>query len=623
MRRKEPTRYVVSATLLTCSPLAIHSGWGSNERAAARGERKSPFRQPERPWNAQELKSCDQLVIKDVHHRPYLPGSSLKGVFREYLDRDGGADKSICETLLGRPVVGGHHEEWNQDDGEGGAVIFEDAFVDLTGSLEATPAAQLHQAWAKWLTCDDSAQSLNGQVAAYAGCVGSRDIFPADSWRANHETLGLLTSTRHLPYFSPKTLTYVDHMVGIDRRTGTARETTLFTSECVPAGIPFHFRTIVDHGVDAVARVKVLLGALAGFNVDLVHAPVQLGAGATHGWGRMACLFSTVTVRAWTPFGRGLTRADEIDPQEVLETALNAPPKTRRPRLQLNLRLDFEEPFLVNDPSKAGVLEAFERRWLASEGESKGKPPDHVPRAARVRLVEETPPRLWVTPLLPATGFKGPVRSQLERILRTIHDNLAVGPQREPFPITEKASAFVQQLFGFDGQRSGLECTEFRGMTEQDLVPNKREFVAIDRFTGGAAPGAKFDVHYLDRPQLFGAVIVQFSESETESLPMLGLLALLGRDLVEGDVSFGMGDTKGFGRCRASVLSASISATPTWLRQRLSGLAGHEMDHDQVANWLHRVVQRAAREIEQADELLNEGLKAVRQAPPPAARSGT
>lgn len=73
-----------------------------------------------------------------------------------------------------------------------------------------------------------------------------------------------------------------------------------------------------------------------------------------------------------------------------------------------------------------------------------------------------------------------------------------------------------------------------------------QEFVAIDRFTGGAKDQAKFNALALYRPVLEGCLRVH-----TPALSQNGwaLLALTLRDLKEGDITFGFGAAKGYGTC--------------------------------------------------------------------------
>lgn len=632
-------RYIVSATLLTCSPLAIHSGFGTEDLRAMGLIRSDANFRAEGDWNYKILESCDQLVMRDAHDRPYVPGSSLKGVTREYLSRQGftSEEQKAINWLLGAAVSDSREQQADQvEQGTGGAAYFEDAFVDSTGHCVARSAKffqDMHQTWWKTLTSNGFAKRTKLLSDYAAGRMSPTDCFPAESWRAEHERLALLTDTTHLPYFDPRQLTYVEHQVGVDRRTGAAGRHKLFTSEVVPAGLPFSVQVVVDHHeIHALTATKLLLRALAGFNLDLVDAPVQLGSGTSHGWGRMACLFPTVHVQTWTPDKREVVAREELDILAVLKQGLASPPKNRRSRVQLRLSLHFDGPFLVNDPARVCVLKAVEEKLVRSGDESQNNPPDHVPRVASTRFdtsekhqgnQPKTSDELWVTPLLPGSGFKGPIRSQLERILRTIHPDIPVSPHGERLPVsdTPNCPAFVQQMFGFESQQSGIWCTEFVGSGELEISRMKRDMVAIDRFTGGASNHAKFDVIYLDRPVLCGVLAFELPNGKTEAQQTLGAVALLLRDLLEGDVAFGFGDMKSFGQCGAQIEAVAVrwsDPIPEIAREIAREIA-QKIGRDNIAVWLDQVIGHcqagnlSSPEVKQADGLLDGFLAAVRE----------
>lgn len=631
-QRPAAQRYVVSATLLTCSPLAIHSGMGSEDLQALGLAPEGNFRDAS-DWNFKPLESCDQLVVRDGAGRPYVPGSSLKGVIREFLTRpgfDGQAD--TIAWLLGRkcpPAADGAEQDDAQD--AGGAGVFEDAFLAPLGDGLGKTKRHLHQASRVWLAWLLGGQPVSEATTAATTAAtnfatsgfSATDAFSASSWRAVHERLTFLTDARHLPYWSPQQLSYVEHHVAVDRRTGTASEHKLFTAEAVPAGLPFQAQFIVDCGDAALEAARLLLRALAGFNLDPVDAPIQLGSGTNHGWGRMACLFPTVRVQVWTPAGRQDVTPDELDVLGELKQA--KPPTPRKTRVQIRLQLAFDSPFLVNDPAQVCVLEATERKILRSGSDDPKKPPDHVPRVAGVRIVEPEcdaagtvtrPGELWVIPLLPATGFRGPVRSQLERILRTIHPGIAVAPHGELDPVTEDEPGFTRPLFGCEAHESGIWCSEFLATQQKGVRPGKREMVAIDRFTGGASEHAKFDVLCLDRPVLDGVLAFELPPDAAAARRTIGAGILLLRDLIEGDVAFGLGDMKGFGQCRARLLSLAVAGL-----ERLPELARQVQQYTgtrDLTKWLNGVretldAEGADERIEQANRLVEVFLAAVRE----------
>ena len=149
----QPERYVLSATLITCSPLAIHSDLGSEElQSMGRLPRGLPFRRKSQ-WNDEPLESCDQLVVRDGFGRPYIPGSSLKGVMREHLTREvADPEKAMVNWLLGTPTAMQRSNATVQQDerGGGGAGIFEDALLDTLGEGVGSAAiycVQIHRQW--------------------------------------------------------------------------------------------------------------------------------------------------------------------------------------------------------------------------------------------------------------------------------------------------------------------------------------------------------------------------------------------------------------------------------------------------------------------------------------------
>ncbi len=623
-----PERYVVSATLLTCSPLAIHSGLGSEDlQALGLAPAGRNFRDASE-WNFEPLASCDQLVVRDGAGRPYVPGSSFKGVIREFLTRPGfDAQADTIAWLLGRqcpPASDAADEDESQ--GEGGAGVFEDAFLAPLGAALGKSKRHLHQASRDWLAAVLGETPLSRLAADFAASgFSASDAFAASSWRAVHERLAFVTDTHHLPYWDPQQLTYVEHHVAVDRRTGAASAHKLFTAEAVPAGLPFQAQFIVDCGDAALEATRLLLRALAGFNLDPVDAPLQLGSGTNHGWGRMACLFPTVRVQVWTPAGRQDVTPDVLDVLAELKQGLREPPTPRKARVQIRLQLAFDSPFLVNDPAKVCALQATARDILRSGSDEKKKPPDHVPRVAGTRITEPhsdaagkaaKPAELRVIPLLPASGFKGPVRSQLERILRTIHPGIAVAPHGELDPVAGDGPDSVRPLFGCEAQESGIWCSEFVGTQEGGVSPGKREMVAIDRFTGGASEHAKFDVLCLDRPTLDGVLAFDLPPDAAAARRVIGAGILLLRDLIEGDVAFGLGDMKGFGQCRARILALAVAGL-----KQLPEIAGEVEQHTgtrDLAGWLDGVRKELAagrtdERIGRADRLVEVFLAAVRE----------
>jgi len=95
-----------------------------------------------------------------------------------------------------------------------------------------------------------------------------------------------------------------------------------------------------------------------------------------------------------------------------------------------------------------------------------------------------------------------------------------------------------------------------------------RNGVAIDRFTGGAAPGAIYDLEVLTRGEFSTSIEIRNFERW-----QLGLLGLILRDMEQGLVRIGFGKSRGLGRFEARITQFQITSYNTPVTQ-LSGLAG-------------------------------------------------
>jgi hypothetical protein len=143
-----------------------------------------------------------------------------------------------------------------------------------------------------------------------------------------------------------------------------------------------------------------------------------------------------------------------------------------------------------------------------------------------------------------------------------------------------------------------------------------QEFVAVDRFTGGAAEAKKFQarpVHgsargdarfvgtlrlSLESPpgrnethrhhrieKATGKEVKKQSLEEAKAIceADLGLLAFLGRDLLEGDLTFGSGAAKGLGACRARVIKAQATGDAQARLANLLGRPAEQFGEDLLA----------------------------------------
>ncbi|MGO8731606.1 MAG: RAMP superfamily CRISPR-associated protein, partial [Terriglobia bacterium] len=107
------------------------------------------------------------------------------------------------------------------------------------------------------------------------------------------------------------------------------------------------------------------------------------------------------------------------------------------------------------------------------------------------------------------------------------------------------------RLFGAPGWRAPIEISDFEC---ENPTEHQQEFVAVDRFTGGAADTAKFNSKAVYAPIFTGTIKIDLERlhqalAGDNRWPWM-LLAFVLRDLAEGDVSFGFGTGKGYGHVR-------------------------------------------------------------------------
>lgn len=194
-------------------------------------------------------------------------------------------------------------------------------------------------------------------------------------------------------------------------------------------------------------------------------------------------------------------------------------------------------------------------------------------------------------PYIPGSSLKGVIRSYAEKICRSLKD--------DPVPVCLPYVTPGKEATGEERQAScGLRLEEFKKHFKKDLVPSStvyrlscpicrlfgshgfigrcatsdayltdkskkagahsleiRDGVAIDRFTGGAAKGAKYDLEVLTRGDFSTTIEVRNFERW-----QLGLLGLVFRDMEEGLVRIGFGKSRGLGRIKVNITKFQITS---------------------------------------------------------------
>ncbi|HLG17157.1 MAG TPA: CRISPR-associated RAMP protein Csx7 [Blastocatellia bacterium] len=219
-------------------------------------------------------------------------------------------------------------------------------------------------------------------------------------------------------------------------------------------------------------------------------------------------------------------------------------------------------------------------------------------------------------PYIPGSSLKGVIRSHAERIARTLcwdPDDFRVGACN-PFLTDKKARDWTkpdgycgakfqqrkdkkEDLASSTVYRDSCPACKVFGNTfligrlsvpDAYLLPEvhprteRRDGVGIDRFTGGAAHRAKFDLEAVTNAKF--RVRLQLVNFE---LWQLGLLAFVLRDLKEGLIGIGSGKSRGLGQVSAIIgyvdVAMASHSLPNRDGQRLWGLMALETDENRRA----------------------------------------
>jgi len=193
-------------------------------------------------------------------------------------------------------------------------------------------------------------------------------------------------------------------------------------------------------------------------------------------------------------------------------------------------------------------------------------------------------------PFIPGSSIKGMIRAYAEKICRSLKD--------EPVPVCMPYVKPGKELDGEHGQAScGLRFDDYKNKHKQPVLPSSdiykyscpicrlfgshvyigrlatsdayltqafkekgkpifeiRDGVAIDRITGGAKQGAKYDLEVLTRGEFDTGITIRNFERW-----QLGLIGLIIRDMTQGQLRLGFAKSRGLGRFEIKVHSFTLS----------------------------------------------------------------
>ncbi|MFW5961170.1 MAG: CRISPR-associated RAMP protein Csx7 [Desulfohalobiaceae bacterium] len=197
-------------------------------------------------------------------------------------------------------------------------------------------------------------------------------------------------------------------------------------------------------------------------------------------------------------------------------------------------------------------------------------------------------------PFLPGSSLKGVLRAYCEKICRSLrHDPVPVClPYVDPENASseeqnqtscglsmtkweKKSKGYVSSMDAynlscpacrmFGSLKFTGRCAVSDASAVEKCLTEKRDGVAIDRITGGVAPGAKYDLEVLTNGAFEAHIEVRNFERW-----QLGLLGLALQDMTQGLVRVGMGKSRGLGRIKAQISSFALS----YFQHSPSALAG-------------------------------------------------
>jgi CRISPR/Cas system CSM-associated protein Csm3 (group 7 of RAMP superfamily) len=363
----------------------------------------------------------------------------------------------------------------------------------------------------------------------------------------------------------------------IDRVTKTVVDGKLFHCEYVNPPTQFKASIVLPKAsAEEAAAVQALL------KTCVQARPLVLGAQGRAGWGRVV-VEDAVEVHALTDTGRQLWWDAPLDlatgtaPNwrqfttrvQLPAITLTAPMRTQR----WTLKFTFDGPFAAADPGH------HKQRGDASQANIVARQRDK-------------------RPLLPATSFLGSLRSQAERILRTLGIDTAQGHDAPAAPASQPPGDLDSVLFG---------CAGWRGLVglEDDLLGTRpgaeieQHMIALCRVTGGVKDGALFKIKGWASPTLQGALTLDVQRLRNKAInaeAALGLLHLTLFDLASGDISFGLGRSKGWGWVKADdkLLNATYKA---FIAQALNSGDGEKTVQNCVAALGRLAVEQPSRDL--------------------------
>ncbi len=403
--------------------------------------------------------------------------------------------------------------------------------VYLRNGRAAIPASSFRGLWRRAATETPIVDSYFGKSAEdeqhlSAGWLRISDLQLQDR--------GLLGAMRNLPMQERIAGTGVTQGIRIDPITGTAAEGAFWAYEYVPAGAQFELdaQIVPPHGhLITTAHLEYLVGALS--KVGSCPA-LAIGHATSKGFGLAEVKINQIraldaaSLKSWLSSGGPLRRAQK----DIL-----IKPKMATASKPIVLDLHFPFGLLAGEPMLSRPKQKSNEP--AIQGGSKENAKQQYTRDANGM------------PMVRGSTLKGLLRGHATRIMATAI--AAAPPNINALSATDAAKLALSSLFGDTKKRSRLSITDATWPTSDVRdVAFLRTFVAVDRFTGGAAHKKLYDALQARACSLRCSISIDRELQDWEK----GLLLHVLKDAFDGDLALGWGKSKGLGTFRITNLTA-------------------------------------------------------------------
>jgi CRISPR/Cas system CSM-associated protein Csm3 (group 7 of RAMP superfamily) len=321
--------------------------------------------------------------------------------------------------------------------------------------------------------------------------------------------------------------------IRVNPKTATVAEHAKFEIEVLPSGTRFPVR--LDFTVPNASSEDQILSGILTLALGLENGEIRIGARTNRGLGQCHVekwdvqRYDLTSKEGWKEWmlSEHERKADKLKYNSIFQAlseyvskeSLEQPDDNRR-RIILDMDLELEGGILIggtgHTPDSPDIIH------ISSGGES----------------------------IVPGSSIAGVLRSRALKILNTLANE------------SNEANRFLDNIFGSSAETEEETLIASKLLVSEPMLSGGQRLrptrVAIDRFTGGAMDGALFEEEVY-----YGGSFELSIELRNPEPPEVGLLLLLAKDTITGDLPFGATSSvgRGFvtGQVRVSALGEDLS----------------------------------------------------------------